>query len=111
MLRPGRYTLLFSYQPQWKDASWVESGFGLVRSQPVTVEITEPAPEDIATARMPLRLHVRREGEALTAEVESTWDRDLWINLNFGDDLDTHARLIWRLHGEDISEDDGHLQW
>ena len=95
LLAAGRYTITFSYQPQWNDPTWTEDSFGLVRSEPVTVEVTDAAPEAIRSADAPVRLHLKRDGESLVAEVESTWDHELWLNLNWGDDIQTHARLEW----------------
>jgi hypothetical protein len=107
MLRAGRYTIAFSYQPQWNDPSWTKDGFGRVQSEPVTVEVTEAAPEAIRTAQGPLRLNLKRDGESLAAEVESTWDHELWINLNIGDDLRTHARIDWLLRAKGGGEKKG----
>ncbi|MEP0844098.1 MAG: hypothetical protein HRF43_15455 [Phycisphaerae bacterium] len=111
LLAPGRYTITFSYQPEWNDPSWTRQGFGLVRSRPVTVEITEPAPERIRKADTPLALSIRRQGGVLLAELESTWDRDLSVNLNFGDQDQTHAGLEWRIVFADAKPDEDSIRW
>ncbi|HQE43410.1 MAG TPA: hypothetical protein PLM77_09455 [Phycisphaerae bacterium] len=107
MLTAGKYTIQFSYQPQWNDPTWIDEGFGLVRSEPATVEIIQSAPEAIRTAEGPLRLKIEPDGESLAVRVESTWDRDQWINPNLGDDLQTQARVEWRLQGKEDGQDDG----
>lgn len=100
MLAAGRYTIRFSYQPQWKDKSWTKEQFGLVESEPIRVEVTQGAPEAIRTAETPLRLSTRAAGDFLVAEVESLWDRELWLNLNLGEDIITHAQLQWQMRWE-----------
>lgn len=111
MLAAGRYTIAFSYQPRWNDDSWTQDGFGLVQSAPISIEITAPAPEAIRAADQPLRLVVKRDGDTLAAELESTWDREMWINLNMGDDRSTHAQLDWRLNANEDDEDSDVLRW
>lgn len=111
MLAAGKYTIQFSYQPQWNEPAWTKEGFGLVRSEPVTVEIVTPAPQSIRTGESPLHLEIARDGELLVATLESRWDRDLWINLNLGDDLHAQARIEWRLLGEGGGDEDGPVSW
>lgn len=95
LLRPGKHTIRFAYQPQWKDPAWIAQGFGLIESNPVVIEVTEPAPEEVRAAERPLQLLLRRDGAALVGELQNTWDRDFYLNLNIGGPTDTHARLEW----------------
>ncbi|MBP7934663.1 MAG: hypothetical protein KA354_08460 [Phycisphaerae bacterium] len=95
MLAAGKHTIRFEYQPQWEDESWTEAGFGRVTSEPVTVEVTRSAPDDIRMAERPLHLQLKRQNHHLVAEVHNTWDRPLSLNLNFGPDSSRHAQLVW----------------
>lgn len=104
MLAPGEYTIGFAYQPQWKDESWTASGFGCVRSEPLRLEVTRGAPEEVRGAEVAMVLEVQRVGEEMVAELHSTWDRTLWVNLNFGPDLRLNGRLLWQLAREDDGE-------
>ncbi len=97
MLSAGTYTIAFAHQPQWRDESWTKEGFGLVRADPVSVEVLQGAPEAVRRSARPLVLRLRRAGEMLIAELQSTWDRTQWINLNLGSELAVQARLEWRL--------------
>jgi len=96
MLDVGKYTVQFVYQPQWKDPAWTAQGFGLIHSNTITVEVTEPAPIEIRRATRPVKLTLSREEGRLVAELQNTWDRELWLNLNIGGPPETHARLQWR---------------
>ena len=96
MLRAGPYRVRFVYQPRWKDRTWVEQGLGRVVSEPVTVEVTEGAPEVVRQSSRPLRLRVTCHKDLLVAELQNTWDRDQWVNLNIGGTLPTHAKLEWQ---------------
>ena len=106
MLSAGRYTIAFSCQPEWKDASWTEDGLGLVRAAPVTVEVHQDAPEVLRRSDKPLAIHLGRTGETLVVQVQSTWDFPQWINLNLGNEITTHGRLGWQLlpSGDDGGE-------
>jgi hypothetical protein len=95
MLAAGTYTIRFEYQPQWEDESWTEAGFGRVTSEPVKIEITRSAPDDIRSAERPLHLRLKRQGDQIVAEMYNTWDRPLCLNLNFGPDNSRHAQLVW----------------
>jgi len=95
MLATGQYTIRFEYQPQWEDESWTKAGFGRVTSEPVTIEVTRSAPDDIRTAERPLYLRLRRQNHQIVADVHNTWDRPLSLNLNFGPDSSRHAQLVW----------------
>ncbi len=97
MLAAGKYTISFGYQPRWKDDSWTKAGFGCVRGEPVTVEISPGAPAAIRKAGVALELRIKRSAETLEAELASTWDTLQWINLNVGGPLSTHARIEWQL--------------
>jgi hypothetical protein len=37
-------------------------------------------------------------------EIQNVWDRDLWLNLNFGGPVETHARLEWMAQTDEASE-------
>ena len=95
MLAAGTYTIRFEYQPQWEDESWTEAGFGRVTSEPVKVEVTRSAPDDIRTAERPLNLRLKRDGDYVVAEMHNMWDRPLCLNLNFGPDNSRQAQLVW----------------
>lgn len=110
-LAPGKYTIAFAYQPDWSDESWTKDGFGLVKSEPVTLEITEPAPEAIQSATVPLAMKVREEASNYIAELECTWDRALSVNLNWGDIDETHALLEWRIEPKDDKAQDEPVRW
>lgn len=97
LLRKGAYTIAFRYQPKWRDGSWIEAGFGLVRGGSVRVEITEPAPKTLLDSTSPLTMRIERRGERVEAIIESHWDRDLWVNLNLGGPPSTHSRMDWQL--------------
>lgn len=95
MLAAGRYTVKFAYQPEWKNPGWIAQGFGLIESNSVVIEVIEPAPVELRRANRPVRLELRVAGDQVIGELENTWDRDLWLNLNIGGPADTHARLDW----------------
>jgi hypothetical protein len=97
MLRKGKYTVGFSYQPRWKDESWTQSGFGLVTGTPITIEVTEDAPQEVIASTTPMEMQVKRVGETFQAELVNTWDLPQWFNLNFGGSLSTHAKLEWHI--------------
>jgi len=96
MLAAGTYTIAFAYQPQWREPAWTQQGFGRVESKPITVQVTRPAPLALRQASRPLQLDLAAQGDTLVAELVSTWDRDLWVNLNIGGPSATHARLVWQ---------------
>lgn len=96
MLAEGVYTIAFAYQPQWRDPSWTENGFGRVEAEPVKVEITRGAPEAIRNAKREVALHLAERDGDLLVELKSTWDRPVWINGHLGSELDVHGRLEWR---------------
>jgi hypothetical protein len=97
LLSKGTYRIAFSYQPKWKDESWSDAGFGQVRGDAVTVEVTQPAPPQITRAETPLELKLEKSGDRIQAVVLSHWDRPLWVNLNVGGHTITHAHLEWQL--------------
>lgn len=97
MLEAGPYTISFSYQPQWKEESWTQSGFGMVKAGPVGIEIDPGAPEEILTGSNVFEMHVRREGKMFQAEIVSTWDLPQSINLNLNGPLSTHAKMEWSI--------------
>lgn len=111
MLAAGRYQIAFAYQPKWKDKSWVEDAFGLVVSDPVTVEITDSAPETLRKADTALSLKLKEEGESLIAEMENTWDRRVSVNLNLGGEHETHARLEWRVTRQSGDSEEEPIRW
>ncbi|HOJ72441.1 MAG TPA: hypothetical protein PLV57_07380 [Phycisphaerae bacterium] len=105
MLAAGTYTVRFAYQPQWRDPAWIAQGFGLIESNPVTIEVTEAAPEAIRQADRPVRLNLRQEENGrFLGEIQNVWDRELWLNLNIGGPVETHARLEWMVWADDESE-------
>lgn len=95
MLRGGRYTIALSYQPEWRDDSWVEAGFGRVASEPVTVEVRDDAPVYVREAIGPMVLMLRPTEDGLEARMRNVWDLDQWVNLNLNGPLETHANLSW----------------
>lgn len=95
LLEGGKYAVQFVYQPAWEDAAWVEQGFGRVASSQVELAVSQAAPESIRASRTPMRLTLVREHDGLVGTLQSCWDRDLWVNLNFGGPIETHARLEW----------------
>lgn len=97
MLHAGTYTIQFDYQPSWKDESWVEDGFGRVRSEPITIEVAKEAPQAIRRATMPLALKIAIEGDRVLAQVTSSWDIPVWMNLNLGGQKSASAHLQWEL--------------
>jgi len=96
MFEAQTYTIQFHYQPEWKDHTWVQDGFGRVTSEPIQVTVTQSAPKRIRQARTPVTLHLAQEGDLLEIRIESNWDRTQWINANLGADLQRHAVLNWR---------------
>lgn len=95
MLVAGTYTIRFEYQPLWEEESWTEAGFGRVASEPVKIEITRSAPDDLRSAERPLNLRLKRQDDQIVAEMYNTWDRPLCLNLNFGPDDSRHAQIVW----------------
>lgn len=96
LFKAGTYRISFAYQPEWKDATWIADGFGRVSSSPATVEIMSAAPSPIQQASRPLEMTLAREGDELLARLVCHWDRRVGVNLNFGPQLDRHARFSWR---------------
>lgn len=97
LLVSGIYRVTFSYQPQWKDASWTAAGFGRVQAGPVSIEVARSAPQAICDASRPVELRIECRGDLLSARIVSTWDRPLHLNLNWGPDTARHAELRWSL--------------
>ncbi len=97
MLVAGRYRIAFAYQPRWRDPRWNEAGYGRVSAAPVEAEITSTAPAQARRGSRPLDMELRRADGYVEAWLLSTWDRVQWVNLNLGTDLDTQARIEWRL--------------
>ena len=91
----GTYSIRFEYQPPWKDAAWIAQGVGAVLSNTVQIEVVEPAPPSIQQATRPMELRLREEHHQIIGELRNLWDRELYINLNMGGPLETHARLEW----------------
>jgi hypothetical protein len=106
MLEPGRYTIAFAYQPQWDDENWIKQEFGLVRAEPITLEITGTPPPAILLGDVPMRLILEPAGDVLEAAVENLWDRPQWINLNLNGDLFTHGKLEWTLEKNTYSHEE-----
>ena len=96
MFEAQTYAIRFSYQPEWKDATWTRDGFGRVTSEPIQVTVTQTAPKCIRQAHRPVALRLDLEGDRLAIRMESHWDRTQWINANLGSDLRYHAVLEWR---------------
>lgn len=95
LLAAGTYIVRFAYQPQWKDPAWVDQGFGLIESNSLAIDVIESAPAEIRRAARPIQLELRREGGQVIGELQNVWDRELWLNLNIGGAIETHARLVW----------------
>lgn len=104
LLQRGVYAIELRYQPQWQDEAWTRQGFGLVVSNRVEVEVLDAAPELIREAGRPLKLVLTQQGPSLEAELVSTWDRDLWVNVNIGPQRETHARLEWQPMGPALEQ-------
>lgn len=109
MLAAGKYTIAFGYQPEWKDASWTQAGFGRVIAAPVQVEVTTSAPEAVRGTQQAVSLQLRRSGGTVEARLLSHWDREQWINLDVGPDVRTQARLDWSMRPR-RNEEAGDLQ-
>ncbi len=97
MLRKGTYRIEFSYQPTWKDESWTRDGFGQVTAAPLSVTVTQAAPDVLLRTDGPLELRLERNGQSMQAVLISRWDVPLWVNLNLGGSPASHARLDWHL--------------
>jgi hypothetical protein len=109
LLEKGKYTVKFEYQPEWKNPAWVAQGFGRITSNAISIEVTEPAPPAIRQADRAVRMNLYREGGRIIGELENTWDRSLWLNLNIGGPPETHARLDWVLELPDQDNEPFHL--
>jgi hypothetical protein len=110
MLVRDEYQIRFQYQPQWENEDWIESNLGRISSNMVSVKVTEPAPELIQQAHVCLKLEVERINERLHAILINTWDVPVWLNLNFGMDLTTRARLVWLVQPAGAG-DEGGVSW
>lgn len=95
MLSAGTWHISFAYQPAWKDASWIEAGYGRVQAGPVSVEVVRNAPDAVRHATRPLQLALVSDDKVIRAEVLSTWDRSLHLNLNYGPDPTRYASVAW----------------
>ncbi len=95
MLSAGTWHISFAYQPAWKDASWIEAGYGRIQAGPVAVEVTGNAPEAVRHATRSLQLTLVSDDKLIRAEVLSTWDRPLHLNLNYGPDPTRYASVAW----------------
>lgn len=96
MLEPGRYAIEFDYQPTWRDPAWGKEGFGRVRCEPVIVEVSDGSPGTILEGTVPLLLTLTRFEQELEARLICTWDRPVWVNLNYGANIEQDAHLEWQ---------------
>jgi hypothetical protein len=95
MLARGKYHIQFEYQPEWKDPTWTAQGVGRIRSNVVEIEVIDEAPAQVRQAVRPLAMDVSLDGDRVRGELRNTWDRDVYVNLNVGANIETHARLEW----------------
>lgn len=95
LLAKGRYRVQFTYQPQWSRPEWIEAGVGKVVSNSVDIEVIDAAPPLIRKGTQPVRLLLSRQSGEFVARMQSTWDRPVCVNLNFGPEGAGFAQLYW----------------
>ena len=105
LLAKGRYRVRFAYQPQWSRPEWIEAGVGRVVGNTVDIEVTDAAPPMIRKGTQPVRLLLSRQSGDFVVRVQSTWDRPVCVNLNFGPEGGGFAQLDWCLRPKPKGKD------
>ncbi len=103
LLERGAYRIRFAYEPEWDDPQLRDAQVGLVTTEPVAINVREPAPEIVREGRGVPRLSLTREADAIVATLTNTSDLALSVNTNFGSDEPPLANVVWAvLTGEDV---------
>lgn len=96
LFHQGTYRVQFDYVPEWEDEKLRDKKVGRVVSDPLSITVTQPAPDDIVAARRELKVSLHQVGQVIVVRLTSTHDRDIGVNLNIGGQaLREHARLEW----------------
>ncbi len=82
LLRGGAYRVQFVYQPEWDDPEMRNAGVGRVASEPVTITVTEPAPENVCRSHRAASLAIAVAGAEFVATLTNHDDMPVWVNLN-----------------------------
>ncbi len=102
MLEAGKYRISIRYQPSWKEQQWIEEGVGLAESPPIEVEVRQAAPRSIREANLGMGLELAWAGDDLVVNLRNLWDRPQWVNLDFGNDMESQARLSWQVERKSL---------
>ncbi len=95
MLKRGSYHVSFEYRPEWDDEEFRRAGVGNVTSTGIDIEVDQPAPEAVLSARQQVQVRLEREDSELIATVINCDDLPVWINSNFQDGAPPFASLNW----------------
>ena len=104
MLREGKYTIQFVYQPVWENPKLNAARAGSVASEEVIVEVIKPAPKPLLDADGELRLEIKPSGNELILTATNTWDQPNWINLNMHGGNTAFAEVRWIVRAGAASE-------
>lgn len=84
LLDEGAYSVLFRYVPEWIDPVLAEQSVGEVRSNTLTLQVSQGAPQSISRHGGQAELTLRRDGEFLLASLTNHTDRTMLVNTNYG---------------------------
>lgn len=84
LLDAGEYTFVFDYVPQWEDEVLERDRIGRVRSNEVTVIVTDGAPAEVSRGGREASVTLDREGDTFVAKIVNHNDQEMIVNTNYG---------------------------
>lgn len=84
LLDAGEYTFVFDYVPQWEDEVLEQDRIGRVRSNEVTVIVTQGAPAEVSRGGREASVTLDRDDDMFVANIVNHNDQEMIVNTNYG---------------------------
>lgn len=84
LLDAGEYIFVFDYVPMWEDAALERDRVGRVRSNEVTVVVTQGAPDEVSRGGREASVTLDRDGDTFVARITNHNDQEMIVNTNYG---------------------------